>query len=183
MVRRSWQRSRADQSETLRVESGRARPRKGRNIVFGKTRNTTQRRDHWHKGQYLLGGCGGLYTIDGTLRAGHIGQNPFHVPGARARTHGALGQSPRHDGVRRMRGRIACTTQNRRDLCQCGRHDRTNVCRGKLWRCACRICGDPDVDGYEMVPPAIVSLPFKLAFFVIADGWTLIADSLVRGYM
>ncbi|KNX41189.1 Flagellar biosynthetic protein FliP precursor [Roseovarius tolerans] len=37
--------------------------------------------------------------------------------------------------------------------------------------------------GMMMVPPAIVSLPFKLAFFVIADGWTLIADSLVRGYM
>lgn len=37
--------------------------------------------------------------------------------------------------------------------------------------------------GMMMVPPAIVSLPFKLAFFVIADGWTLIAGSLVRGYM
>ncbi len=36
--------------------------------------------------------------------------------------------------------------------------------------------------GMMMVPPAIVSLPFKLAFFVIADGWTLIADSLVKGY-
>ncbi|MBR9841757.1 MAG: flagellar type III secretion system pore protein FliP [Rhodobacteraceae bacterium] len=36
--------------------------------------------------------------------------------------------------------------------------------------------------GMMMVPPAIVSLPFKLAFFVIADGWSLIAASLVRGY-
>ncbi|WP_101067126.1 flagellar type III secretion system pore protein FliP [Roseovarius salinarum] len=36
--------------------------------------------------------------------------------------------------------------------------------------------------GMMMVPPAIVSLPFKLAFFVVADGWRLIADSLVRGY-
>ncbi|MGH1412583.1 MAG: flagellar type III secretion system pore protein FliP [Pelagimonas sp.] len=36
--------------------------------------------------------------------------------------------------------------------------------------------------GMMMVPPAIVSLPFKLAFFVIADGWALIASSLVRGY-
>ncbi|MFD0859969.1 flagellar type III secretion system pore protein FliP [Roseovarius aquimarinus] len=36
--------------------------------------------------------------------------------------------------------------------------------------------------GMMMVPPAIVSLPFKLAFFVIADGWSLIAGSLVRGY-
>ncbi|MFO1104934.1 MAG: flagellar type III secretion system pore protein FliP [Amaricoccus sp.] len=36
--------------------------------------------------------------------------------------------------------------------------------------------------GMMMVPPAIVSLPFKLAFFVIADGWTLLAGSLVRSY-
>ncbi|MGR3461362.1 MAG: flagellar type III secretion system pore protein FliP [Roseovarius sp.] len=37
--------------------------------------------------------------------------------------------------------------------------------------------------GMMMVPPALVSLPFKLAFFVIADGWSLLATSLVRGYM
>lgn len=36
--------------------------------------------------------------------------------------------------------------------------------------------------GMMMVPPAVVSLPFKLAFFVIADGWSLIAGSLVRSY-
>ena len=36
--------------------------------------------------------------------------------------------------------------------------------------------------GMMMVPPAIVSLPFKLAFFVVADGWSLLAASLVRGY-
>jgi flagellar biosynthetic protein FliP len=36
--------------------------------------------------------------------------------------------------------------------------------------------------GMMMVPPAIVSLPFKLAFFVVADGWSLIAVSLVKGY-
>jgi flagellar biosynthetic protein FliP len=36
--------------------------------------------------------------------------------------------------------------------------------------------------GMMMVPPVIVSLPFKLAFFVVADGWTLIATSLVKGY-
>jgi flagellar biosynthetic protein FliP len=36
--------------------------------------------------------------------------------------------------------------------------------------------------GMMMVPPAIVSLPFKLAFFVIADGWHLLASALVRGY-
>lgn len=36
--------------------------------------------------------------------------------------------------------------------------------------------------GMMMVPPAVVSLPFKLAFFVMADGWTLVSDALVRGY-
>ncbi len=36
--------------------------------------------------------------------------------------------------------------------------------------------------GMMMVPPATVSLPFKLAFFVIADGWALIAGALVRSY-
>ncbi len=36
--------------------------------------------------------------------------------------------------------------------------------------------------GMMMVPPAIVSLPFKLAFFVVADGWALISGSLVRSY-
>nr|WP_229737715.1 flagellar type III secretion system pore protein FliP [Primorskyibacter flagellatus] len=36
--------------------------------------------------------------------------------------------------------------------------------------------------GMMMVPPAVISLPFKLAFFVIADGWSLIAGSLVRSY-
>lgn len=37
--------------------------------------------------------------------------------------------------------------------------------------------------GMMMVPPAIVSLPFKLAFFVIADGWSLISEALVKGYL
>ncbi|MEO9895894.1 MAG: flagellar type III secretion system pore protein FliP [Paracoccaceae bacterium] len=36
--------------------------------------------------------------------------------------------------------------------------------------------------GMMMVPPAVVALPFKLAFFVVADGWSLIAGSLVRSY-
>ena len=36
--------------------------------------------------------------------------------------------------------------------------------------------------GMMMVPPAIVSLPFKLAFFVVADGWTLISGALVQSY-
>ncbi|WP_149141908.1 flagellar type III secretion system pore protein FliP [Gemmobacter caeruleus] len=36
--------------------------------------------------------------------------------------------------------------------------------------------------GMMMVPPAIVSLPFKLAFFVVADGWGLLSSALVRSY-
>jgi len=36
--------------------------------------------------------------------------------------------------------------------------------------------------GMMMVPPAVVSLPLKLAFFVVADGWSLLASALVRGY-
>ena len=37
--------------------------------------------------------------------------------------------------------------------------------------------------GMMMVPPAVVSLPFKLAFFVVADGWGILSAALVRGYM
>jgi flagellar biosynthetic protein FliP len=36
--------------------------------------------------------------------------------------------------------------------------------------------------GMMMVPPAIVALPFKLAFFVVADGWELISVSVIRSY-
>lgn len=36
--------------------------------------------------------------------------------------------------------------------------------------------------GMMMVPPVVVALPFKLAFFVVVDGWTLIAGALVRSY-
>ena len=36
--------------------------------------------------------------------------------------------------------------------------------------------------GMMMVPPSIVSLPFKLSFFVLADGWSLISGALVRSY-
>jgi flagellar biosynthesis protein FliP len=37
--------------------------------------------------------------------------------------------------------------------------------------------------GMMMVPPVAVSLPFKLAFFVVADGWSLVAGALVRNYV
>jgi len=36
--------------------------------------------------------------------------------------------------------------------------------------------------GMMMLPPVTVSLPFKLIFFVLVDGWTLVAGSLVQSY-
>jgi flagellar biosynthetic protein FliP len=36
--------------------------------------------------------------------------------------------------------------------------------------------------GMMMLPPVIVSLPFKLVFFVLIDGWNLVAASLVRSF-
>jgi flagellar biosynthetic protein FliP len=36
--------------------------------------------------------------------------------------------------------------------------------------------------GMMMLPPVVVSLPFKLIFFVLVDGWTLVAGSLIQSY-
>ena len=36
--------------------------------------------------------------------------------------------------------------------------------------------------GMMMVPPAIVSLPFKLSFFVLTNGWVAVSGALVRSY-
>jgi flagellar biosynthetic protein FliP len=36
--------------------------------------------------------------------------------------------------------------------------------------------------GMMMLPPTVVALPFKLAFFVLVDGWRLVAGSLVQGF-
>ncbi|HXM00527.1 MAG TPA: flagellar type III secretion system pore protein FliP [Rhizomicrobium sp.] len=36
--------------------------------------------------------------------------------------------------------------------------------------------------GMMMLPPVIISLPFKLIFFVLVDGWRLVAGSLVESY-
>lgn len=36
--------------------------------------------------------------------------------------------------------------------------------------------------GMMMLPPLVVSLPFKLIFFVLVDGWWLVVGSLVRSY-
>jgi len=37
--------------------------------------------------------------------------------------------------------------------------------------------------GMMMLPPVIISLPFKLIFFVLVDGWRLVSGSLVESYM
>ena len=36
--------------------------------------------------------------------------------------------------------------------------------------------------GMMMLPPSVVSLPFKLIFFVLIDGWRLVSGSLVQGF-
>jgi flagellar biosynthetic protein FliP len=36
--------------------------------------------------------------------------------------------------------------------------------------------------GMMMLPPVMISLPFKLIFFVLVDGWYLIAGSLMRSF-
>jgi len=37
--------------------------------------------------------------------------------------------------------------------------------------------------GMMMLPPIIISLPFKLIFFVLVDGWNLVAGSLIRSFV
>ena len=36
--------------------------------------------------------------------------------------------------------------------------------------------------GMMMLPPVVVSLPFKLIFFVLVDGWRLVCGSLVQSF-
>jgi flagellar biosynthetic protein FliP len=36
--------------------------------------------------------------------------------------------------------------------------------------------------GMMMLPPVLISMPFKLIFFVLVDGWYLIVGSLVSSY-
>ena len=36
--------------------------------------------------------------------------------------------------------------------------------------------------GMMMLPPVMIALPFKLVFFVLVDGWYLVAGSLVRSF-
>jgi type III secretion protein R len=37
--------------------------------------------------------------------------------------------------------------------------------------------------GMQMMNPNQISLPFKLLLFVAADGWGLLAEALVTGYV
>lgn len=36
--------------------------------------------------------------------------------------------------------------------------------------------------GMMMLPPTVISLPFKVLFFVLVDGWTLLIGSLVKSF-
>ncbi len=36
--------------------------------------------------------------------------------------------------------------------------------------------------GMMMLPPVLVSLPFKLLLFVMVDGWTLVVRSLLQSF-
>jgi flagellar biosynthetic protein FliP len=36
--------------------------------------------------------------------------------------------------------------------------------------------------GMMMLPPSIISLPFKIIFFVLVDGWYLVCGSLIQSY-
>ncbi len=37
--------------------------------------------------------------------------------------------------------------------------------------------------GMMMLPPVVISLPFKLVFFVLVDGWSLVAGSLIKSFV
>jgi flagellar biosynthetic protein FliP len=36
--------------------------------------------------------------------------------------------------------------------------------------------------GMMMLPPSLISLPFKLLLFVMVDGWYLVTQSLVMSF-
>jgi flagellar biosynthetic protein FliP len=36
--------------------------------------------------------------------------------------------------------------------------------------------------GMMMLPPVLISLPFKLIFFVLVDGWNMLSESLVKSF-
>ncbi len=36
--------------------------------------------------------------------------------------------------------------------------------------------------GMMMLPPTVISLPFKILFFVLIDGWNMLVSGLVKSY-
>lgn len=36
--------------------------------------------------------------------------------------------------------------------------------------------------GMMMLPPTVISLPFKILFFVLIDGWNMLISGLVKSY-
>ena len=36
--------------------------------------------------------------------------------------------------------------------------------------------------GMMMLPPSVISLPFKIIFFVLIDGWHMLAGSLINSF-
>jgi flagellar biosynthetic protein FliP len=36
--------------------------------------------------------------------------------------------------------------------------------------------------GMMMVPPVVISLPFKIMLFVLVDGWSLLIGSMVKSF-
>jgi flagellar biosynthetic protein FliP len=37
--------------------------------------------------------------------------------------------------------------------------------------------------GMMMLPPTIISLPFKILFFILIDGWNMLVGGLIRSFM
>ncbi len=37
--------------------------------------------------------------------------------------------------------------------------------------------------GMMMLPPVLISLPFKIIFFVLIDGWAMLSESLVKSFL
>jgi flagellar biosynthetic protein FliP len=36
--------------------------------------------------------------------------------------------------------------------------------------------------GMMMLPPTVISLPFKILFFILIDGWNLLVGGLIRSF-
>jgi len=37
--------------------------------------------------------------------------------------------------------------------------------------------------GMIMLPPVMISMPFKLILFILVDGWTLLTGQLIRSFI